>query len=335
MRRRVIQRAVTLVFVLIMLMLLLVACETPTAPTGDPLTTESSNSPASSGSGSVSSTATPDLTNASGSSGAETTPASPTTELTSTPVGTFVVDSTADATDAVDDGICDDGSGNCTLRAAVMQASRLGVPARIIIPPGKYMLSIEPPTPESDDASSGDLDLEGDITIEGADKDTTVIDGGGIGRVLHIFEDSTVHISGVTIQNGNTTGGGGILNRGTLELADSAVSGNRASSDGGGIFNRDGTVTLNNSEITDNEAGGDGGGIFDSIDGTLMLDNSEITDNEAGDDGGGIFSAVRGTLTLDNSEITDNEAGNDGGGIFNANTLNITNDSVVNKAIRQ
>jgi parallel beta-helix repeat protein len=35
---------------------------------------------------------------------------------------TFTVDSTLDAADAVADGVCDDGAGHCTLRAAIMEA---------------------------------------------------------------------------------------------------------------------------------------------------------------------------------------------------------------------
>ncbi len=39
----------------------------------------------------------------------------------------FTVTSTADVVDAnLGDGICDDGSGNCTLRAAIQESNALG-----------------------------------------------------------------------------------------------------------------------------------------------------------------------------------------------------------------
>ena len=50
---------------------------------------------------------------------------------------TLVVNSTADAVDAnPGDDVCADGAGNCTLRAAIMEANALAGPNIIILPTG-------------------------------------------------------------------------------------------------------------------------------------------------------------------------------------------------------
>ena len=47
-------------------------------------------------------------------------------QVTGSLAATFTVTSTADAVDAKPgDGVCDDGSGNCTLRASIMEANAL------------------------------------------------------------------------------------------------------------------------------------------------------------------------------------------------------------------
>ena len=100
----------------------------------------------------------------------------------------------------------------------------------------------------------------------------SAIDGNNASRVFVIAAGNTVLMSGLTIQNGSATdgGGGGIFNIGTLTLNDSTVSGNSADI-GGGISNF-GTTALNNSTVSGNSALNDGGGIsnFD----TLTLNNS-------------------------------------------------------------
>ena len=56
---------------------------------------------------------------------------------------TFAVNSTADAVDATPgDGFCDDGTGNCTLRAAIMEANALAGDDTINLPAGTYTLTV-------------------------------------------------------------------------------------------------------------------------------------------------------------------------------------------------
>src|SRR5262249_60812352 len=55
---------------------------------------------------------------------------------------TFTVNSAADTGDAnTGDGVCNDGTGACTLRAAIDQANASGGPDVISLPAGTYQLS--------------------------------------------------------------------------------------------------------------------------------------------------------------------------------------------------
>jgi len=267
---------------------------------------------------------------------------------------TFTVDSTADAVDAIPgNGVCDDGAGNCTLRAAIMEANALPGPDTIIfLQTGTYTLSV---TGSGEDAAlTGDLDIKDHLTIQAS----TIIDGGtALDRVFHIVSsDITVVIKDVTVQNGKTGGdGGGIFNNGggTLTLTNSTVSNNSAGSRGGGIANvGGGTLTMTNTTVSANSAAEVGGGIFNNAEltttnttisnnlaqagggifndggGTSSLINSTVSDNNATDDGGGIFNFF-GTLTMTNSTVSGNSATDKGGGIFNfRGTLTMTNSTV-------
>ena len=170
----------------------------------------------------------------------------------------FTVNTNVDLPDAnPGNGVCETASGNgvCTLRAAIQEANALAGADTITLPPNSYLLNV-----------LTELGITDSLTITGGGAPTTVIDGNKSvrpnGRVLAIGSGITVSISGVTIRNGGTGGGGGgIFNVGTLTLSNSTVTGNAAGEDGGGIFNDAGTLTLINSIVSGNNAGVDGGGI--------------------------------------------------------------------------
>ncbi len=244
----------------------------------------------------------------------------------------FTVSSTADGIDMFPgDGNCHSPGfpipGPCTLRAAIMEANALDGDDTITLPPGTYFLT-NAGTGENA-GGTGDLDIAdfgNKLTITGAGAATTIINGGGIDRVIQVLGLTTLELSSVTITNGDTTSsGGGIFNRGTLTLTNSTVSGNTADGAGGGITNFDmGTATLTNVTVSVNTTGGSAGGIFNS--GTLTLTNSTISGNTAAQ-GGGIEN--RGTLTLTNSTVTGNMSLAGGGGILNlSGTLTLTNSTV-------
>ncbi|MBN1815166.1 MAG: hypothetical protein JXA14_25260 [Anaerolineae bacterium] len=174
----------------------------------------------------------------------------------------------------------------------------------INLPKGKYTYTLTGAAAEDNNAS-GDLDITANVTITGWGAGGSIIDGGGIDRVFHICPGGgcakSVTFTGVTIRNGNTTGGGGgIYNEdGAVTVDGSTVSDNRASN-GGGISNEGGTVTVDGSTISGNTADSYGGGIANK--GTLIVQNGCIiggagVGNEAAYDGGGIYNGAVGNVS--------------------------------------
>src|SRR6267154_865717 len=250
---------------------------------------------------------------------------------------TFTVNTTADTADAVPgDGICADSGGACSLRAAVQEANALAGADTIQLAAATYVLT---GAAGDDLAVSGDLDITGDLTLTGAGTASTIIDGGGVDRVLDIDPSGvgvSVTISNLTVRGGgNAAGqpsqaGGGIRNRGTLSLNNVTLTTNSSGINGGGLLNF-GTLTLTNTTVSANTAGTDGGGIYNSGSGTLTVTASTLSGNTAngiGRNGGGIFNA--GAAALTNVTLGDNTA-TLGGGISNpAGTATLTNTLVAN-----
>ena len=228
----------------------------------------------------------------------------------------FTVDSTADAVDAnPGDGICDDGAGNCTLRAAIQETNALAGADTITLPAGVYPLAI--PGTNENAAATGDLDITDDLTISGARAEITIIDGNHIDRVLEVRDAVTAQVSEVTIRNGESVTpaffGGGIANFGDLTLKDSIVTGNVAV-DVGGIYNGPGALTLTNVMVSDNSATMDIGGI--SSVGNAVLTRVTVSGNEAAGFVGGIHNG--GSLTISDSMVIGNTSSLGlGGGFFN------------------
>src|ERR1700676_2027584 len=96
------------------------------------------------------------------------------------------------------------------------------------------------------------LTISFSLNVIGSGASTTIIDGGGINRVIGI-SGGTVILSGLTIRHGTVAGnyygraGAGIFNSGTLTVIASTITGNLASAicpvgfgcgaAGGGIYN--------------------------------------------------------------------------------------------------
>ena len=242
------------------------------------------------------------------------------------------------ATDEVSD------NGQCSLREAITVLNE-GTAAdctntatdqsTINVPAGDYKLTLRGSGDDSNE--TGDLDLLGSMTIQGAGAGTTFIDGdsanagGSTDRVLDVVPgliNPIATINGVTVENGQAP----------------AATGLKAA-DGGGIRVGVATLTLNDDIITNNSAGqappgvsaGSGGGIASR--GTLTVNTTSIDHNAAGDaagdagaqagKGGGVFEegASTETLTVSGSTVAANSAGHgsngagspdggEGGGIY-------------------
>jgi CSLREA domain-containing protein len=249
---------------------------------------------------------------------------------------------TAITVTTIDDELNSDG--DCSLREAIQAANTDAVvdacPAgsgadTIDLPAGTYTLSI---AGAGEDANlTGDLDVTADLTINGAGAATTIIQAcaivppstscTGLDRVFHIDPSAagvTAEISGLTIQNGSASFGGGISNGGTLTIDSSTVSGNSAGAfgPGGGIFNG-GTMTVNNSTVSGNGAG-DGGGILNF--GTATLTSSTVSGNTAPSTGGGISNFTGASATLKNTIVANSPSGGDCSGIITSDGHNLDSD---------
>jgi CSLREA domain-containing protein len=166
--------------------------------------------------------------------------------------GTFNVTKVVDT----NDGACDD---DCSLREAMIAANAHPGPDTVIVPAGTYVLTLI--GSGKDAAATGDLDILDDLTITGVGPASTVIDGNQTDRVFQVQGAVVVRMSGLTIQKGMESYGGGVANGNTamLTLDNCTLSDNSASS-GGGIVNwGTATLTLHNCTLSGNSAGG---GIF-------------------------------------------------------------------------
>jgi predicted outer membrane repeat protein len=160
--------------------------------------------------------------------------------------------------------------------------------------------------------------IDRDVMIRGEDQATTIVDANQRPFGFRI-SSATVTIKNVTIRNGFSVDGGGIVNAGTLTLMNTTISGNEAQRFGGGILNV-GVLTIKNSAITGNTTVDQGGGIA-NLGGNLTIRNSIIEANHTVEFGGGVYSA--GVLLVQNSTIADNKAGA-GGGIYATGQVTLT-----------
>lgn len=109
-----------------------------------------------------------------------------------------VVDSLLDGVDASPgDGRCATAAGDCTLRAAVLEANASPGADRILLGPGRHVLSLAGCLER--DGLTGDLDSVGDLEILGAGRAETIITTDGEDRVLEAWS-GRVRIADLTVE---------------------------------------------------------------------------------------------------------------------------------------
>ncbi len=240
----------------------------------------------------------------------------------------FVVDSLADDPDTdPGDGLCETGLGECTLRAAIMEAQSAAFPG-----------------PDTIDLSglSGTITLnnmlpfiESELVIIGPeDADTLLIDGDYFSQHFRVESTGALELISMHLTNGSSKGNGGsIMNSGTLTLTGVIITNSSAGNDGGAIHGGAGSVTIidGGSEIGRVEQGNYasyGGGIAINS-GSLTVDNSAISYNIAGSGGGGIDN-WSGSVTIRNGSIIEGnttqgsgEGDGQGGGVYNSSSASL------------
>lgn len=252
----------------------------------------------------------------------------------------FTVDDLNDTYDASPgDGLCQDASGWCTVRAAIEESNALAGTDTISIPAGTYTLSA------GGAVSCESLSITDTVNITGAGQGVTILEGDGCAMLLSIDSGmSGGTLTSMTLDGGGCANPGGwagvVHNMGTSNFVDVEVTGgvgwaaddgysSCGSTDGGGIRN-DGTLTLTDSYVHGNWVGGDayhygwgayGAGIYNT--GSLSLIDSEIAQNVHSSYsfgyavvyGGGVYQAGS-YLYVDGTTFSANDGAHAGGGVY-------------------
>ena len=222
--------------------------------------------------------------------------------ISSVYAASFTVTKTADT----NDGTCD---SDCSLREAIIAANANPGADTITLPAGTYTLSI---AGAGEDASAtGDLDINGEVTITGAGAGSTIIDGNDTDRVFEI-QNATARFASLTIRNGQAVSGAGIaVDNATLFLTDVIVDSNTATNYAGGIGLFASTATLDRTTVQNNTAVTTSGGI-DLEQSRLVTTNSTISGNRSDGEAGGIgLYDAPSSIDLLNTTITQNHADDD------------------------
>ncbi len=228
------------------------------------------------------------------------------------------------------DGNFDPSSGNttqvinaCTQNPVVINTNDSGAGSLrealatvCTAPNNNITFNIDPGTgPHTITLTTGVLVAAKNANIKNSSGESITVSGGGTSGVFNINLGKTVNIIGLSITGGSAANGAGVLNNGTLNLVNSTVFSNTATSDGGGIQNTSSatSLTLINTTVSSNNANGFGGGV-DVLGGTVTIINSTITGNHGDNDdttlgGGGGVRQQAGTVTLHNTIVAGNFKG--------------------------
>jgi Right handed beta helix region len=262
----------------------------------------------------------------------------------------YTVDSTGDGAHVGAQTQCNDGTGHCTLRAAIEVANFNGGDDGIFfdIPTtdpgysnGVWTINLGTALP----------DLSTNISISGPGAAMLTVQRSFTAtaefRVFNVTGTSTVTLSGLTLRNGSESSsqGAGIQNTGTLSITNCTLSGNSAAK-GAGLYN-EGTSTVSNSTFSGNTAIGisggqdsQGGAIYNTGPGTLTLTNCTLSGNSVtgganplggsgGTGRGGAIYNAESNAVVTNCTIAGNTANGGagtpagqafGGGIFSQGT---------------
>jgi hypothetical protein len=106
------------------------------------------------------------------------------------------------------------------------------------------------------------------VTLSGSNKQTTILDAEGTGRVLEITGCEGVTVDSLTIRNGKAAMGGGIF----VDLSELVLSSVVVVNDTAYLGGGDTRVTLSDVTLTGNFAGNEGGGIYFYPETELMFD---------------------------------------------------------------
>ncbi|MDY6906134.1 MAG: right-handed parallel beta-helix repeat-containing protein [Thermodesulfobacteriota bacterium] len=156
------------------------------------------------------------------------------------------------------------------------------------------------------------------ITISGADRDTTILDGNNANRIfsgsLSGHSNAPITIEGLTFQNGISTLGGAIL-----------------------IASNSGGATIKNCNFFDNSAD-NAGAVATEVEGNIVFTDNVLTGNAAtdGDVGAAWLSGDSGSVTVTGNRFSGNTAVDDCGGVYagsETGAVTFSNNNVTNNSV--
>lgn len=230
--------------------------------------------------------------------------------LLSAPVvhaASWPVNDTGDTGDVTPgDGKCENSTGVCTLRAAIEESNAKPDWDTIDLVNSAYTVT-------------NGLEVTSSIDIVGWGAGTTFIErpcldrnnqgechGSGEFSIFKVTPEGYLRLWSLQVRNGLSGLGGGIYNRGSVEVRDSTIARNHAHALGGGIYNegwlylQDSTVKRN---FTHRNGSSRGGGIY-SEKGIVDIAYSTINGNNTV--GGGGLYIFGGGLNMWNSTVSGN-----------------------------
>ncbi len=266
---------------------------------------------------------------------------------------TLVVTKTADTAD----GICD---ADCSLREAVAAAASGDT---VVFSP---LFN----SPHTITLTLGQIAITKNLTITGSGRDLLTVSGNNASRIFQVSGGVSVIMNSMKLTNGKASNAGGVGVVGSsLDLRNVIINNNHANDpgfgSGGGILINVGTLTVTDSTISSNTAsGGIGGGIYALNAAVSVMDSSIVSNNGSAIYGSGNMSIVvdrtqmigntgsavqkiGGSTTLRNSIVQNNGGGvggsssvltivrsiisdNHSGGVGNSGTTTITNSTIRN-----
>ncbi len=263
--------------------------------------------------------------------------------------------------------VVDPFDGQTTLREALAYAATLTGPQTVAFSnsTANGAVNFHDAVPETILLGGTELEIVGNVTVDGPGADLLTVDGNSASRVFRVpgtDPDDEIVIRSLTIRNGSDNDGGGVLlEDGTLTLENCNLVENVAGDSGGGVYVTTGVLNLVDSYVFDNDAGDFGGG-FHAQTGTVSIVRSAIvfnrvTTGEGGGlalrfadgfirdslvegntaaDAGGIHLGVGSDIRIFNSTITANAAnGGNGGGLTSQGTLEVVQSTITNNSSAQ
>ena len=209
------------------------------------------------------------------------------------------------------DGACD---RDCSLREAITAANENPGADVILLPAGIYGLTRAGAGEDGND--TGDLDIRGELTVVGDGTGSTVIDAGGLDRVVHVTGAApAAELRDLTLRNGNTPlARGGVFAESEARLTRTVIANNTAGGFGGGISSSE-VLTVAESTLSGNTATRSGGGLIAA--GTVELVNVTVAGNRSLNEfGGGIYLFGGTAARINNVTVAGNTAAQRGGGAF-------------------